>query len=444
MADLAIRVTFVARVPGILKNFESPLELLARDGHHVEVVLERGAERLPGQRAFIDRLAAEHPNVTITELAKRKRTRSGELGKRIRLALDHLHYQRPAFDDAPDFRRRAAESAPEFARRLPRSDLVADALRALERALPTDRTLDAHLAEHRPDVLVVSPLIWFGGAPQSDWIRSARRAGIPTAAAIYSWDNLSSKGAMSEIPDAVLVWNDIQRREAVELHGVPRARVIPTGAQNWDFWFDRAPARDRRAFCERVGLDPDRPYVLYLESSGYVGGERELLPEWRAALPAALQVLVRPHPQVHEPAWPRLDGVAVWPREPTEPLSQEARDDFFDSVHHCAAAVGVNTSAFIEAALLDKPSFSLTLPRFRKGTADTVHFHYLRADNGGPTRTAETLDEHVRQLEEALQHNGPDPAARRFVERFVRPNGRDVAAGPRFVAALEQLAARRL
>ena len=73
-----------------------------------------------------------------------------------------------------------------------------------------------------------------------------------------------------------------------------------------------------------------------------------------------------------------------------------------------------------------------------------MHFHYLRADNGGPTRTAATLDEHVHQLEEALAHDGPDPAARRFVERFVRPNGRDVAAGPRFVAALEQLAARRL
>jgi len=456
-----IRVTFVVRVPGILKNFEAPLRLLAEQGHELVVAVERARERLPGQRAFIDALAAAYPNVTVETAGKREADGWGALAQSLRLSLDHLHYQREQFDHAHDYRRRAAEDAPRLIRRIAalpgvrtrsgRRRLVR-LLGALESSMPISSRFDEFLREHRPDVLLVSPLIWFG-APQTEWIRAARRAGIPTAAAIYSWDNLTSKGAMREIPDSVLVWNPNQRREAVELHAVPEHRVVPTGAQNWDHWFERSPSRERAEFCARVGLDPDRPYVLYLESSPYVGGERAFLPEWLAAVrgsgaPALrdVSVLVRPHPQVLDEDWVDvvggLEGVEVWPRAGREPLEGEARNDFFDSIHHCAATVGINTSAFIEAAILDKPSLSLILERFHRGQEGTVHFQYLREENGGPVRIAWTMDEHVEQLEHAVRVGCAGPAAKRFVEQFVRPYGCEVAAGPRFVAALEDLGTR--
>jgi hypothetical protein len=207
------------------------------------------------------------------------------------------------------------------------------------------------------------------------------------------------------------------------------------------------------AFLEEIGLDPERPLILYLESSGYVGGEGSFAREWLATLAdhddprlREAAVLVRPHPQANSDDWESLGlvtpgRVAVWPPdgEPVQTLA--ARQNFFDSLHHADAVVGVNTSAFIEAAIVRRPALTPALPRFRKGQQGTLHFAHLLEVNGGPVRTAATLAEHADQLAAVLR----EPAelverADAFVRRFVRPHGRHEAATPRFVDAIEQAA----
>ena len=43
-----------------------------------------------------------------------------------------------------------------------------------------------------------------------------------------------------------------------------------TGAQAYDHWFAIRPSTTREEFCARVGLPPDRPYLLYLCSSPFI------------------------------------------------------------------------------------------------------------------------------------------------------------------------------
>jgi hypothetical protein len=50
------------------------------------------------------------------------------------------------------------------------------------------------------------------------------------------------------------VWNETQRREAVDVHKVPKDRVFVTGAQCFDHWFDRKPSRTQQELCVRLGL----------------------------------------------------------------------------------------------------------------------------------------------------------------------------------------------
>ncbi len=58
---------------------------------------------------------------------------------------------------------------------------------------------------------------------------------------VWSWDHLSSKALIRVVPDKVMVWNTTQRDEAQRFHGVPADRVLVTGAQCFDQWFDRPP-----------------------------------------------------------------------------------------------------------------------------------------------------------------------------------------------------------
>ena len=69
---------------------------------------------------------------------------------------------------------------------------------------------------------------------------------------VGSWDHLTTKGLIHEVPDRVLVWNEAQKQEAIALHGVPAERVLVTGAQAYDHWFaDAALARSRRRSAAR-------------------------------------------------------------------------------------------------------------------------------------------------------------------------------------------------
>src|SRR5206468_5134837 len=93
---------------------------------------------------------------------------------------------------------------------------------------------------------------------------------------------------------------------AIELHGLPADRVVVTGAQCFDHWFDRRPTLSRDAWCAKVGLDPARPYILYVCSALFEGSpnEAQFVREWIDALRASANanlrdagILVRPHPK---------------------------------------------------------------------------------------------------------------------------------------------------
>ena len=127
---------------------------------------------------------------------------------------------------------------------------------------------------------------------------------MPVAFLPFSWDNLTNRGLIRVAPDRVLVWNEHQRREATELHGVAASRVVVTGAPRFDEFFTMQPATTREQFCAAIGLPPHRPLVLYTCSSNFVAPrEVEFVRRWvtelrRSPLPVLRDcgILVRPHP----------------------------------------------------------------------------------------------------------------------------------------------------
>jgi hypothetical protein len=149
-------------------------------------------------------------------------------------------------------------------------------------------------------------------------------------------------------------------------------------------------------------------------------------------------ILVRPHP-AHLKQWkgvdPRFPHVALWHEKET----MNADQGLYDSLHHAGAVVGLNTSAMIEAGIADKPVLTIVLDDFTGGQSGTLHFHYLRASNGGLLHEAHSLDEHVAQVALALKGGAADQA-RRFVERFVRPRGLDVPVTPIMADEIERVA----
>ena len=119
----------------------------------------------------------------------------------------------------------------------------------------------------------------------------------------------------------------------------------------------------------------------------------------------------------------------------------ESRDHYFDSIFHAAAVVGINTSAQIEAAIVDRPVHTILADEFRRTQLDTLHFPYLMAEGFGHLYVAQTLAEHAALLEGSLGDDDHHARNERFLLRFVRPFGLDVPAAPKVVEELEASAA---
>jgi len=447
-----MRLLFHMRHLGSLRMYDSVLRQLAAAGHEIEIVARR--RDVPGTTGAPEGTLADVPQIRwIWEEVYV--TVWTALASIVRIWLDYLRYSTPRYASVPRQRRLVGERVPAVLRSFTDWPIVRSTvgrrvltavLRAVERALPREAPLDQLLRERKPDVLLLTPVIRLGSS-QIEMVRSGRALGVRTGLCIASWDHLSSKARIAEIPDRVFVWNETQRREAIELHGIPADRVIVTGAQCYDQWFNRRPARDRRAFCAAVGLPPDRPFILYACSTLTPEAPYEALfvrrwiDEIRASDDPWLRsaaILIRPHPQ-RLAEWKHVDlsGLADVSLYGSHPLDERSKEDYFDSLYHSAAVVGLLTSVFLEASILGKPMHTIVLPEFVDRQSSLFHFSYLFSVGGGLVRSSTTFDEHRAQLAESLRL--PDDAARhaRFVEAFIRPHGLSRPATDAFVAAVE-------
>jgi hypothetical protein len=240
------------------------------------------------------------------------------------------------------------------------------------------------------------------------------------------------------------------------LHGIDVSKVVATGAHTYDQWFDWAPSTTREEFCAKVGLDPERPYLLYVCSSRFIAPEEALsvdgwIKRLRESSDERLRdagVLVRPHP-ANAGLWQHVDvvdpgRVTVYPSTGGTPTTDERKRDYYDSIYHCSGVVGINTSALIESAIVGRPVFTLLAPEYAETQEGTLHFAHLTGESGeGPLTVAHSWEEHEAQLAGAL--TGADGFVSRnaaFVEDFVRGAGNGRAT-TKLIDAIEALATRR-
>jgi hypothetical protein len=466
-----MRILFVLKQRNYLTTYAGAIAALVARGHAMRLAWPDEDTSLP------DELAAA--GVTVEVWTPARGDAWASLAGIVRRASDYLRYLEPGYRDAVKLRDRAFDKLVHSISKGTRQadprwgeiglDLsplecrrLATLLGLVEEAMPSDPRHETFIASSRPDVVLVSPLIDLGSA-QTDVVKAAKRLGIPTGMVLFSWDNLSTKGGLHVHPDRLFVWNELQRQEAVELHGYPLERTIATGAPRFDEFFSKRRLTDRAAFHAPLGLDPAKPTLMYLGSSKFVvaGTELPFIASWVREIRQSsddrlrtCNIIVRPHPDVKAAPeegevevirWPGLPGRGWLTRPVADPAVVFVRshyrrpDEFYDALYHSAAVVGLNTSAALEAAIVGRPVFTIVAgDDAADGQASTLHFHYLLREHGGCVSLAATFDQHREQLASALRGEDRGPELRAFAESFVRPAGWDVTASQVLADAIER------
>jgi FkbM family methyltransferase len=469
-----MRILFVLKQAGYLRHFSSVVTALAERGHTVRLACQDGEQGLPPG-------LASHANISATVCRRKRGDEWTEYASLIRRSADYLRYLAPAFAPARKLRQRAFDKLVQTLSNGARevkpgwADVALgltpeeqDRLRRLhamvEELVPPDGGILQFLTEEQPDLVLVTPLIDIGSG-QAEYVKASRALGIPAGMILFSWDNLSTKGLIHEMPDSVFVWNELQVREAVDLHGVPANRLVVTGAPRFDEFFALTPSVSREEFCRLVGFDAAEPIVLYLESSKFVAEREEtFIQSWieRVRADARLSranILVKPHPDLNRAwgdegervAWTgaagevkfRLSHPLPFPRVAVTRARFTSAQFLYDCLHQAAAVVGLNTSAELEAAIAGRPVLTIRAPEeLVDGQESTLHFHYLLERQGGFVKTAETMPEHLDQLAAALAGEFDSDRTREFVRSFLRPSGLDRPATEVLVKAIERMPKR--
>ena len=452
-----LRILVTLGSPSMLRIYDATLRALADRGHRVTLAVN-------AFKPSVDVVDINDERIRFAGVVPKRRDVWAAFLRSLRTRMDFVHYLDGRFADTPLLQTRMYRQAvPGPLRRVWKLRSISTlrvvrllrVLKAIESAVPLNGRVARFLAKQRPDVVFVSPLI-HGIADQDDLVRAARSTGVPVVAGIAGWDNLTSKGRLRAKTDAIVVWNDQLQREAIEFHGVEPERVVVTGAQVYDYLFERHPRATRDEFCRMLRLPADRVLILFAGSSRVVGqskrskAEIPFVRDWLAALRASgdprlrdAAVLIRPHPLMID-RWKDADfsdlgPVAVWPSTSVAG-TDEHRTTLFDSLFHCDAVVGLNTSVMIEASILRKPVLSIVLPDFADVQDGTRCFRYLRPEHGGFLQLASSFEQHLEQLSAAL--HAPElvaAEAERFVASFVRPHGAGTACAPLLADAIEQV-----
>jgi hypothetical protein len=448
-----MRIVFIMRNVGYLRNFEWVIRRLAERGHSIRLLFDhekRADDRMQESsdkvaQAHLDVLVQDHPKIghrLLNGVYTKPRTLQSIAARRLRLIQDYLRYLDPEFANAHKLRERAALFLRPRTRRIVdvvgrwrwSKALAVRFLSTLDSLIPPrDDVVDLIKRKVKADLLMVTPLFGHGSA-QVDYFKACTTLGVRSCLPVASWDNLTSKGVVQCQPDRILVWNAAQKKEAVKLQRMPKNKVVVTGAHCYEHWFTWEPSTEKEAFLERVGLDRSRDYVLFLGSSRFIAeDEVPVVIRWMKALRqssnpevANIGILIRPHPQNYG-AWMEADlteigNAVVYPRGSANPVSRDAKSVYFDTMYHCSAVVGVNTSAMIEAAILGKPVHTVLFEEMAGTQEGTLHFHHLSDESGGLLRVAHDLDEHVELLGRSLADPSEDEKrSKDFVDHFVWP-----------------------
>ena len=450
-----MKLLFFAAHYAYYRNFESAIVSLAERGHHIHLSADE-RESLGGE-ALVERLACRYPGITYGFAPSLDDEPWFLLARKLRTASDYIRFHDEAFAAFRKTRLTLRDRIPRIVLWLmdagleksrPARRALGAMLRATEAVMPISEASREFITQQDPDVILITSMTAWR-LPQIDHLRAARALGKRTGVCVFSWDHLSSKALLRQVPDRVLLWNETQKTEAIKWHGMPADRIVVTGAQCYDQWFNRPPSRDRASFCRAVGLDPDKPLILYVCSvmtpNPY---ESRFVQRWIEAIRSSSDerlrdaaILVRPHPERSE-EWQgvsleRFGNAVLYGQNPVSP---QAQDDYFDSLYHSHAVVGLVTSAFLEAAIVGRPVHTLLLPEFEMYQEGVQHFRYLMEVEGGLLKVTRTFPTHLAELSAALARPvGRDEQNARFVRAFVRPTGLDVPATPTFVEAVEHI-----
>lgn len=251
-------------------------------------------------------------------------------------------------------------------------------------------------------------------------LHEAKSRKIKIVGMVRSWDNLTSKGVIRVLPDHMVVWNEIIKKEAMDYVDLQPWRVSVIGIPHYDAYVrERCSPRDE--FYKRVRLDPQKSFILFAPTGDrYIVRntiDRDVLAILQEIVPPTHQILVRMPPAdtvnlegLTLSARTRIDepGTHFGTSKKTSELSGEDDKHLADTIFWCDLLVTGPSTMAIDAAVFDKPTIFIAFdglekrPYYEGMKRFTDYLHIQHIIRTGGVRVVMSQDELQQALTDYL------------------------------------------
>lgn len=136
---------------------------------------------------------------------------------------------------------------------------VRKAVRALDYRLVRNDLFAPYFEKYHPDTVFLAHLF---DDHETNLLREAKRRSVPTIGFINSWDKLTARHSIRLLPDSMVVFNEIVKREAIRYADMNPRDIFVGGLPQYDWHVNYTPL-SKGVFCEKYGLDSGKKIVVY-------------------------------------------------------------------------------------------------------------------------------------------------------------------------------------
>ena len=251
--------------------------------------------------------------------------------------------------------------------------------------------------KYHPDLIVTTDIL-----NENDvcLMQEAKSRKIPIVAIIRSWDNLTAHSLIRVIPDKLLVWSKILKREAFFYSGMPKEKIAVVGIPHFDRYIPNSMI-PHDEFMRKIGADR-RKRLIFFTPIGDLYLRHNDTDRYILDLLSKMDVNVL----VRFPAWDKVSnmenfqppphmffdkpGVTYHPNNIGDrDISRKDNEMLINGIYWSDLVITGPSTIAIEAAFFDKP---IVLPNFHRTSKKGLegifsyrcnHFEYILKSGGG-------------------------------------------------------------
>lgn len=269
---------------------------------------------------------------------------------------------------------------------------------------------------YKPDLVLATHVV---SKFEYDYLRVAKRDGIKIFGMVKSFDNLTSKGVIPLKLDYLIAWNEIIKKELMDMYNYPAENIFVTGIPQFDA-YKETPKVSKEDYFERINLSHKKSTILFATNSEIIGIDDveivKLLSKNLEDLNAQLIVRIHPTDSIKRYGDLKLKdvhfdnaGIDNGTNSDDRVSSRSFISNLRDQLYFCDVVINTCSTMSLDAIAINKPVINIFFDFIKRDYNQSIIryydlLHYKPIMDSKSTCLARSRDELIRLLKDCIKN----------------------------------------